>query len=104
MAIDGTTAPGFSATPVVSVNFNSNPGLTVAAGADCSNIKWLSLVRAQNAAITLQASNISVQRNYVGVSTTGAAAGNLGDGVKILSPSGDNLIGNLIPSRGDHLL
>src|ERR1700734_2132703 len=33
MTIDGTTAPGFSGTtrtPLISINFNSNPGLTVA--------------------------------------------------------------------------
>ena len=97
MTIDGTTAPGFSGTPVVSVNFNSNPGLTFAAGAVSSTIKSLSLVRALNAAITLQASNITVQGNYIGVSTTGAAAGNLGDGVRILAPSGNNLVGNSDP-------
>ena len=34
MTVDGTTAPGFSVNPVVSVNFNSMPGITVAAGAD----------------------------------------------------------------------
>ena len=56
MTIDGTTAPGFSVTPVVTVNFNSISGLTFGPGADCSIIKSLSLVRALNAAITLQAS------------------------------------------------
>src|ERR1700719_432573 len=39
MIIDGTTATGFSGTPLVSVNFNSIPGITVAAGADGSKIK-----------------------------------------------------------------
>ena len=72
MTIDGTTAPGFTGTPVVSVNFNSIPGLTVAAGADGSKIKSLSLVRAQNAAITLQASKVTVQGNYIGLLTNGA--------------------------------
>jgi trimeric autotransporter adhesin len=97
MTIDGTTATGFSGTPLVSVNFNSIPGITVAAGADGSKIKSLSLVRAQNAAITLQASKVTVQGNYLGLLTNGAPAGNLGDGVKILAPSGGNLIGNSDP-------
>jgi trimeric autotransporter adhesin len=97
MTIDGTTAPGFLGKPVVSVNFNSGPGLTLAAGAVSSTIKSLSLVRALNAAITLQASNVTVQGNYIGVLPTGAAAGNLGDGVRILAPSGNNLIGNSDP-------
>ena len=69
----------------------------MAAGADGSNIKSLSLVHALNAAITLQASRVTVQGNYIGLLTTGAAAGNLGDGVKILAPSGGNLIGNSDP-------
>jgi trimeric autotransporter adhesin len=100
MTIDGSTAPGFSLdseVPVVSLNFNFNPGLTVAAGADASTIKSLSLVHALNAAITLQASKVTVQRNYIGLLTTGIAAGNAGDGVRILSPSGGNLIGNSNP-------
>jgi len=97
MTIDGTTVAGISGTPMVSVNFNDMPGITVAAGADGSIIKALSLVHALNAGITLQASKVTVQRNYIGLLPTGIAAGNLGDGVKILSPSGGNLIGNSDP-------
>ncbi len=95
--IDGTTAPGFTFTPVVSVNFNSLPGITFGAGADSSAIKSLSLVHALNAGITIQASKVTVQGNYIGLLTTGIAAGNLGDGVRILAPSGGNLIGNFDP-------
>jgi hypothetical protein len=101
MTIDGSTAPGFSKVsevPVVSLNFNFTPGLTVAA--DASTIKSLSLVHALNAAITLLASKVTVQGNYIGVQTDGSASGNAGDGVKILSPSGANLIGNSNPVSG----
>jgi hypothetical protein len=97
MTIDGTTATNFSGTPVVSVNFNANPGLIFAAGSDRSTIKALSLVRALNAAVTLQAPKITVQGNYIGLLTNGSASGNLGDGVRILAPSGGNLIGNSDP-------
>jgi parallel beta-helix repeat protein len=105
MTIDGSTAPGFShlsEVPVVEVNFNFNPGLTVAAGADSSTIKSLSLVHALNAAITLQASRVTVPGNYIGVQTDGSASGNAGDGVKIVSPSGANLIGNSNPVSSVH--
>ena len=99
MTIDGSTAPGFSPSevPVVGVNFNFNPGLTVAAGADSSTIKSLSFVHALNAALTLQASRVKVQGNYIGLQTDGSASGNTGDGVKIVGPSGANLIGNSNP-------
>jgi hypothetical protein len=97
VTIDGATAPGFAGTPVVSLNFNANPGLVVAAGGDRSLIESLSLVGALNAAVTLQASKVAIQKNYLGLSANGLAAGNLGDGVKILSSSGGNLIGNSNP-------
>jgi parallel beta-helix repeat protein len=106
MTIDGATAPGFAATPgsagtpVVSINFNSLTGITVAAGADGSNIKSLSLISALNAAITLQALKVTVQGNYIGLQTNGVRAANLGDGVRILAPSGGNLIGNSNPVSG----
>jgi hypothetical protein len=48
MVIDGTTAPDFAGTPLVSVDFNTGPGFTVAAGADDTSIKSLALVHAQN--------------------------------------------------------
>jgi trimeric autotransporter adhesin len=66
--------------PVVSINFNSRKGLTVAAGADRSTIRALSLVGANNAAVTLLASNVTIQGNYIGLLTDGAAEGNRGDG------------------------
>ena len=97
LTIDGSTAPGFSGTPVVSINFNSRKGLTVADGADRATIKALSLVGASNAAITLLASNVTIQGNYIGLLTNGAVEGNHGDGVSILAPSGYNLIGNFNP-------
>ena len=100
MAIDGTTAPGFVGTPLVSVDFNTGAGLTVAVGADGTSIKSLALVHAQTSAVTLLASNVTLQGNYIGLGSDGIAAGNLGDGVTILGPSGNNLIGNSNPVAG----
>jgi trimeric autotransporter adhesin len=100
VTIDGSTALGFSpttGTPVVSINFNFNPGLNIAVGADGSMIKSLSLVRALNAAVTVRASKVTVQGNYIGLLVNGTRAGNNGDGVMIVSPSAGNLIGNSDP-------
>jgi trimeric autotransporter adhesin len=100
MTIDGATAPGFSGTPEVSLNFSFGLGLTVAAGGDGSTIKSLSLVHAVGAALTLRASRVTVQGNYIGLQTDTTVAGNLGDGVLIVAPSGNNLIGNSNPVAG----
>ena len=97
VTVDGSTAPSFSGTPVVSINFNSNPGLNIAVGADSSIIKSLSLVRALNAAVTLRASKVTVQGDYIGLLVNGTAGGNIGDGVLIVPPSAGNLIGNSDP-------
>ncbi|MFZ4780480.1 MAG: hypothetical protein ACOYM3_34435, partial [Terrimicrobiaceae bacterium] len=66
VTIDGTTAPGYSGSPVVSVDFNGRPGLSFTPGAEGSALKSLSLVKAGSAAVTIQASKISVQGNYIG--------------------------------------
>src|SRR5580704_15568904 len=100
VTIDGSTALGFSpttGTPVVSINFSINPGLNIAVGADGSMIKSLSLVRARNAAVTVRASKVTVQGNYIGLLVNGTPAGNIGDGVMIVPPSAGNLIGNSDP-------
>lgn len=97
MTISGTTAPGFSGTPVVAVNFNGNPGLNVGKGADASTISALSLVGAGNAAVTLRASRVTLAGNYIGLLPDGSVGGNFGDGVSILAASSGNVIGHVDP-------
>lgn len=96
-AISGTTAPGYSSSPVVAVNFAGNPGLSVAKGGDESSITGLSLVNAGNAGVTLRGSKVTVAGNYIGLLPNGALGGNFGDGIRILAGSGSNLIGNFNP-------
>ena len=62
VTIDGTTAPAFAGSPVVTVNFQGTKGLEFAKGADGSTLKSLSLVRAGNAGVTLSASNVTRAR------------------------------------------
>ncbi len=97
MTVDGSTAPGFAGIPLVSVDFNGNAGFMVATGADRSVISGLSLVGSQTAAITLRASSVSVQGNYIGLRTNGTSGENMGDGIRILGTSKENLIGNADP-------
>ena len=97
MTIDGTTAPGFSSSPVVSINFSGNTGLTIAKGAPGTVIKALSLVNASSDALTIGAPGCVIEGNYIGLTTGGVVAANSGDGIKILSMSSGNLIGSNDP-------
>lgn len=100
VTIDGTTAPSFTSNPVVEVNFSSKPGIVFAPGSQGSVISSLSLIGASIAAITLQAPNVTVKGNFVGLTTNGNVSANFGDGVRILAPSSGNLIGNSNPVAG----
>ena len=100
MTIDGTTAPGFVGIHwfrSISIPERDLPWLLVPMAPVLS--RWLSSML-KNAAVTLLASNVTVQGNYIGLLANGIAAGNLGDGVTILGPSGINLIGNANPVAG----
>jgi hypothetical protein len=98
VTIDGTTAPGFAGAPAVTVDFQGTQGLQFNAGSDGSFLKSLSLVRAGSAGVTLNASYVAVQGNYIGVLADGETiAGNRGDGVQINASSHGDLIGNNDP-------
>ena len=73
-------------------------GLRFATGADGSILRSLSLVKAGNAGVTLNASNVTVQGNYIGLLADGkTVAGNRGDGVRINASSHGDLIGQINP-------
>ncbi len=94
VTIDGSTAPSFAGSPVVTLDFQGTSGLRFAIGSDGSILRDLSLVNAGNAGVTLSASDITVQGNYIGLLADGKTiAGNSGDGVRINASSHDDLIG-----------
>ena len=98
VTIDGTTAPGFTGSPVVTINFQGSNGLNFAQGADGSTLSSLSLVRAGNAGVTLSASGVTLEGNYIGILPNGTTvAGNRGDGVRINASSHGDLIGRFDP-------
>jgi parallel beta-helix repeat protein len=101
VTIDGTTAPGFSSAPVVTVDFRGAGGLKFAGGSDGSILRSLSVVNAGGAGVDLLASRITLEGNYIGLRADGkTAAGNRGDGVRIASSSHGNLIGRSDPVTG----
>jgi trimeric autotransporter adhesin len=99
--LDASTAPTFTGSPLVTVDFQGSQGLRFAVGADGSVLRSLSLVRAGNAGVTLDASHITVQGDYIGLRADGTTlAGNAGDGVKIDPSSHGDLIGRSDPVTG----
>ena len=98
VVLDGSTAPSFAGSPVVTVNFQGTNGLRFKNGADGSVLRSLSLVKAGGAGVTLHASRVTVEGNYIGLLADGkTVAGNRGDGIRIDASSRNNLIGNSDP-------
>ncbi|HTU69468.1 MAG TPA: hypothetical protein VMF11_04025 [Candidatus Baltobacteraceae bacterium] len=92
--IDGTSAPAYAGSgPVVEINANGNAGLTFSSGSSGSQLLALAVDNASGNGVTLDASAITLNLDYVGVNLAGSAAGNGGDGVYISSASSDDLIG-----------
>jgi parallel beta-helix repeat protein len=92
--IDATTAAGYTSNPLVQVDFAGNAGVFFAPGSSGSTLAGLALVGAANSAVTIQASNVTVRDNFIGVEMDGLTNGNGGDGVKLLSPSAKCTIGS----------
>ena len=102
VTIDGSSAPSFAGTAGRDGRFpEARTGFRFATGADGSTLRSLSLVRAGNAGVTLDASHITVQGNYIGLLADGTTvAGNRGDGVRINASSHGDLIGQSDPVTG----
>lgn len=98
--IDGGTAPGYVAgntttAPLVAVNFaNAGSGFNFNSGSAGSGIYALSIYGSKTNGVTLNASNIILLRNYIGLNLSGAAGGNAGDGIYIAAASINNVIGS----------
>ncbi|MGE4078807.1 MAG: beta strand repeat-containing protein [Reyranella sp.] len=93
--IDGTSAPSYvpGGPPVVEVNFNGHSGLTFSTGSSGSGLFGLALGNSGDNGVTLNASNITVDKNYIGIHANGSAFANAFDGVYVSSLSSDNRIG-----------
>jgi hypothetical protein len=93
--IDGTSAPSFSGTtPVVEIDANGHAGVVFGPGSAGSQLLGMAVDNADSHGVTLNASSITLNADYIGVNLTGVAFGNRGDGVYISSTSSNNLIGS----------
>lgn len=89
--VAGNAATGNS--PTVGIDFNGNAGLVFDTGSQGSQLVGLALGGANGAGVTLNAGNILLNNNFIGLALDGSAAGNSGDGVFVAATSSGNQIG-----------
>ena len=99
--LDGASAPGFSGTPRVEINFHGFSGLQFVAGASGSTLQSLSLVGAASGGVTLnRANDVTIDGNYIGLALDGTTVvANKGDGITLGFSSGDTLGGTSTADR-----
>ncbi len=103
--IDGTTAPGFSAAtgPTVQLDFGRlYNGIIFNSGSSRSGLSGLAIIRSSSNGITLNAGEIALMLNQIGVNLNGIAAGNNGAAIYIASTSNNNRIGSNPNSASDY--
>ena len=98
--IDGTSAPGYvsgntTTAPLVAVNFNNvGSGFTFNSGSAGSGISGLAIYGSNANGVTLNASSITLLKNYIGLNLSGTSGGNANNGIYIASTSINNVIGS----------
>jgi parallel beta-helix repeat protein len=95
VAVDGRSAPTYTSggPPVVEINALGHQGLQFAPGSNGSQLLALAVDNASGSGVTLNASSITLNLNYIGLDLSGAAHGNHGDGVLLSPVSSNNRVG-----------
>ncbi len=94
MKIDGTTAPGYlRQAPVVEINANGQAGLVFGTGATGSQLLGLAVNGASGNGVTINAASMTLAGNYIGLTLSGTARANTGDGVYVAATSSNDTIG-----------
>jgi len=94
VSIQGDSAPGYAGAPVVRIDFQNTPGLTLAAGSAFSKVRSLSLVDASDAGITIADDFTQITGNRIGVWGNGVTVEpNRGAGVLVQAGADGNAIG-----------
>ena len=81
------------------IDANGHAGLRFAPGSSGSQLLALAVDHASGDGVTLEASNLTLDGNYIGLSLSGAAAGNQGDGVFVAGSSNGNTLGENLAGR-----
>lgn len=92
--IDGTSQPGFSGSPLIVLSGFDTDGVGVRflVGSEGSTVRGLSVTHFPSHGIQIETDDITVERNWIGLDGTGAAAGNDGAGINV-SEATSGLIG-----------
>ena len=95
ITIDATSAPGYveGGAPVITIDFNTVSGLTIATTGVGSSLLGLAVGNATGHGITLLGGGVTIDKCYVGLSADGTDLGNSGDGIHIGFTSSNNQIG-----------
>jgi parallel beta-helix repeat protein len=99
VTINGTSAPEYisGGPPVIEVDCNAHAGLRFAAGSAGSGLLGVAVDNANGNGVTVDASSITLNNDYIGLNLAGAASGNHGAGVYVSATSSRNLIGLNVP-------
>jgi hypothetical protein len=94
-SLDGLTAPGHvpGGPPVVEIDCNRLAGLVFRAGAARSQLLGVAVGDASRTGVTIGASRVTINDDYIGLDLAGHALGNRGAGVFVSARSSGDLIG-----------
>jgi hypothetical protein len=93
VTIDARSGPRGGPGPKIEINFNRHAGLRYAAGSAGSQLLGVAIGNASGTGVTLDASSITLNRDFIGLNRWGWAFGNRGDGVYVSPSSSGNVIG-----------
>jgi hypothetical protein len=95
VTIDGATAPGHvsGGGPVVGIDCADHGGLDFGHAAAHSQLLGVAVDDASGAGVVLHADSVTLNDDYIGLTTSGKADGNRGAGVFVASDSASDLIG-----------
>jgi len=93
--VNGLSAPGYSAgrPPAIAINFARHAGLRFAPRSTHSQLLGVAIENARGNGVTLDASAITLNADYIGLTPGGAKAGNRGAGIYAFARSRGDKIG-----------
>ncbi len=91
--INGRSAPGYHGTPVIEIDFRGHQGLIFGPGAAGSALLGIAAGHAAGNGVTLEASAILVNGDYLGLGRSGRPLPNAGSGIYVTRTSSHDVIG-----------